>query len=78
MLQTAILTPGQKDEAARLESLAQETETSVNLVKAIYSEELQALEQQARIRTFLTVIAMRRTRLILQNLDGSAAQLEVH
>ncbi len=78
MLQTPSLTPGQKDEATRLESLARETDTSINLVKAIYSEELQALEQQARIRTYLSVIAMRRTRLKLQDLDGSAGELEIH
>jgi len=68
----------QKDEVQRLESLAHDTDTSLNLVKAIYTEELQALEQQARIRTFLTVIAMRRTRLILQDLDGSAESLNSH
>lgn len=72
-------TPAQRaDETTRLESLAQETDTALNLVKTIYTEELHALESQARIRTFLSVIAMRRTRMILQHLDSSAEQLEVH
>lgn len=66
------------DETSRLESLAQETGTALHLVKAIYSDELLALEHDARIRTYLSVIAMRRTRMILQHLDGSAAEAEVH
>lgn len=78
-MQPANQTPAQRaDEATRLESLAQETDTALHLVKAIYSDELRALESQARIRTFLTVIAMRRTRIILQHLDGDAEHLEVH
>ena len=66
------------DEANRLESLAQETDTSLNLVKAIYSEELRALEKQAKVSTFVPVIAMRRTRLILRSLGSQDEALGVH
>lgn len=61
------------DETTRLESLARETDTSVNLVRTIFTEELQALEQEAKVRTFLAVIAMRRTRLILKSLESNNA-----
>jgi Protein of unknown function (DUF3562) len=66
------------DETNRLESLAQETETSLNLVKAIYLEELRALEKQAKVSTFVAVIAMRRTRLILRSLGSQDEALGVH
>ena len=66
------------EEIKRLETLAQETDTSLNLVQAIYSEELKALEEQAKVRTFLGVIAMRRTRLILRSLESKAVALDMH
>ncbi len=78
MAQTPNAAQSRKDEVTRLESLAQETDTSLNLVKAIYTEELEALEQQARIRTYLTVIAMRRTRLILQDLEVGTESRSSH
>jgi Protein of unknown function (DUF3562) len=66
------------DEAHRLEMLAQETDTSVNLVKAIYLEQLKSLEQDAKVRTFLAVIAMRRTRLILRDLESKESAVDMH
>lgn len=79
-MQPAPLSPARQraDEASRLELLAQETETSVNLVKAIYSEEIRTLEEQAKVRTFVTVIAMRRTRLILQGLGAGNRVTDMH
>lgn len=71
-MQAAVLDPARQkaDETTRLESLARETDTSVNLVRTIFSEELHALEQEAKVRTFVAVIAMRRTRLILKSLEA--------
>jgi hypothetical protein len=66
------------DESGSLETLATETDTSLNLVKQIYTEELQALEKDAKVRTFMKVIAMRRTRQILQSLESRIPGADVH
>jgi len=66
------------DESASLETLASETDTSLNLVKQIYTEELEALKKDAKVRTFMKVIAMRRTRQILQSLESRSPAPDVH
>lgn len=66
------------DENASLETLASETDTSINLVKQIYTEELQSLERDAKVRTFMKVIAIRRTRQILQSLESRSTAADVH
>lgn len=72
--------PGRKptDERSSLESLARETDTAFSLVQAIYEEELQALAAHATVKTYVRLIAMRRTRLVLQALESKAALDEVH
>ena len=79
-MQSALLNPArqQTDETKRLESLAQEMDTSIQLVKAIYSEELKAIEDQAKVRTYVSVIAMRRTRLILRSLESKVPAPDMH
>ena len=66
------------DESGSLETLAAETDTSLNLVNQIYTEELQALEKDAKVRNFMKVIAMRRTRQILQSLESRNPGADVH
>lgn len=78
--QTAPINPARHraDDSNRLELLAQETETSLNLVKAIFAEQLQTIENQAKVQTFVSVIAMRRTRLILKRLEAKAPAVDLY
>lgn len=47
------------------EMLARETNTPIETVEEIYSAEVAELEQTARIKTYVGVIATSRTRIIL-------------
>lgn len=47
------------------EALARETNKPIDQVAEIYARESAALEQTARVKNFIGVIATRRTRLIL-------------
>lgn len=66
------------DERSSLETLARETDTAFNLVQAIYQEELEALAAQAKVTTYVRLLAMRRTRLVVQALDGKHVPEDIH
>ncbi len=55
-----------KTDARLAESIAKETNTPIELVKAIYDEEFDAIAAKARITQYVGVIASRRVRLRLQ------------
>jgi hypothetical protein len=50
------------------EALAHETNTPIEQVAEIFANEIAELERTARIKTFVGVIAARRTRMILNTL----------
>lgn len=58
---------------ALVATLAHETATSTDLVKALYEEEVAALTERATVRQFIGVIATRRVKQQLREL-GSAAR----
>jgi len=51
---------------SEIESLARETGTSVDTVQEIYRVERDKLERSARIKTFVSVLAHRRVKALLQ------------
>ena len=53
------------------ERLAQETNTPVEQVAKIYATESAELERTARVKTFISVLATRRTRIILNQRSAS-------
>jgi hypothetical protein len=53
-------------EQSLAEWLAQETETSIDLVREIYEQERSALAHEAKITQFLDVLTSRRVRLRLR------------
>ena len=57
--------PGKQDHAAT-EAIAKETDTSVDVVKKIYEQELTTLSNDAKITQYLGVLASRRVRLKLR------------
>lgn len=48
------------------ESIAKETDTSVDVVQEIYEQELSALASDAKITQYLGVLASRRVRMMLR------------
>jgi uncharacterized protein DUF3562 len=48
------------------ESLAQETDTSVDLVREIYEQERSSLASEAKITQYLDVLTSRRVKLLLR------------
>jgi hypothetical protein len=52
-------------------TIARETETSTDVVKALYEEEVAALTAHATVRQFIGVIATKRVRQQLRSLDAS-------
>jgi hypothetical protein len=65
-----IRTDAQKRDEASVDAIARETETSVDVVKVLYEEEIQALTAQARVKQFVTVIAMKRVKQQLRSLGA--------
>jgi hypothetical protein len=61
-------TDAQKRDEASVDAIARETETSVDVVKVLYQEEIQALTAQARVKQFVTVLAMKRVKQQLRAL----------
>jgi len=53
------------------ERLAHETNTPVEQVAEIYATESAELERTARVKTFISVLATRRTRIILNQRSAS-------
>jgi hypothetical protein len=51
---------------SEIESLARETDTPVDTVQEIYRVEHDKLERSARIKTFISVLAHRRVKALLQ------------
>jgi hypothetical protein len=49
-----------------IESLARETDTPLDTVRAIYRLERDKLERSARIKTYVPVLAHRRVKALLQ------------
>jgi hypothetical protein len=52
-------------------TIARETATSTDLVKALYEEEVAALSANATVRQFIGVIATKRVRQQLRSLAGA-------
>jgi uncharacterized protein DUF3562 len=57
---------GANREQSFAESLAQETDTSVDLVRQIYEQERSSLASEAKITQYLDVLASRRVKLLLR------------
>ena len=57
-----------KAAAASVAAIARETETSVDLVKALYDEEVAALDAEAKVKTFIGVIATKKVKQQLREL----------
>lgn len=55
-----------KNDRAATEAIAKETETSVEVVREIYEQELTTLSSDAKITQYLGVLASRRVRMILR------------
>ena len=55
-----------KNDQALAEAIAKETETSVDIVKEIYEQELNTLSSDAKITQYLGVLASRRVRMKLR------------
>lgn len=53
------------DHQAASEAIARDTETNVEVVQEIYEQELAALASDARITTYLDVLAGKRTKDLL-------------
>jgi Protein of unknown function (DUF3562) len=51
---------------SEIETLARETDTPVDTVQEIYRAEHDKLERSARIKTFISVLAHRRVKALLQ------------
>lgn len=58
----------QKAHAAAVADIAKETATSVDIVKALYEEDVAALNAQAAVKQFITVIAVKRVKQQLREL----------
>jgi hypothetical protein len=54
------------NDRATTEAIAKETQTDVELVEKIYTEELSSLANDAKITQYLGVLASRRVRLLLR------------
>ena len=48
-------------------ALARDTHTAIARVKALYDREVAALEAQARIRNFISVLAYKRVKRLLRS-----------
>ena len=55
-----------RNDVLATETIAKETETSVEVVKEIYQQELSALATDAKITQYLGVLASRRVRMLLR------------
>lgn len=55
-----------KNDILATETIAKETETSVEVVKEIYQQELSVLATDAKITQYLGVLASRRVRMLLR------------
>jgi hypothetical protein len=60
-----------KSNEAFVSAIARETDTSVDLVRTLYEEEVAALAERATVRQFIGVIATKRVRQQLRAI-GSA------
>ena len=61
-----------KSNDAHVATIARETATSPDLVKALYEEEVAALTDGATVRQFIGVIATRRVKQRLRRLGNTA------
>lgn len=65
------LEPAQsKSNDATVVAIANDTETSLDVVKALYAEECAALSEKARVKTFVGVIATRNVKRYLRKLSS--------
>lgn len=66
------LEPAQtKANEATVATIAKDTETSLDIVKALYEEECAALGAEAKVKTFIGVIATRNVKRYLRNLGAA-------
>jgi hypothetical protein len=69
MPQAISLEPAQaKADHAAVHAIADETATSLDVVKTLYEEEVAALSAQAKVKQFVGVIATRRVKQQLRDL----------
>jgi len=62
-------TPKSVDSRSTAATLAEETDTSVDLAEEIFKQELAALQSVATVHTFVSLIAVRRTKALLRSLS---------
>ena len=55
-----------RNDVLATETIAKETDTSVEVVKEIYEQEMSALATDAKITQYLGVLASRRVRMLLR------------
>jgi hypothetical protein len=65
-------TPEQVHQAS-VAAIAAETETSVDIVKTLYQEQVVTLESQAKVKQFIGVIATKRVKQQLRELGNTEA-----
>jgi hypothetical protein len=65
------LQPKSGSTEATISSLAKETDTSTDLVRTLYEEELAHLNEQAKVKQFVAVIATRLVRRRLRDLSAA-------
>ena len=56
--------------AATVASLAQQTQTPAHVVRQLYDQEMTALQSNARVKNFISVIAARRVKNHLNTCEG--------
>jgi predicted HTH domain antitoxin len=61
--------PKKNDEAA-VTAIARETDASIDVVTQLYSSEIASLNETARIRQFVSVIAIKRVKQKLRAVSG--------
>jgi len=62
-------TPKSTDLRSTAITLAEETDTSVDLAEEIFKQELAALQSVATVHNFVSLIAVRRTKALLRSLS---------
>jgi hypothetical protein len=65
------LQPKSGSTEAAISSLAKEMDTSTELVRTLYEEELAQLNEQAKVKQFVSVIATRLVRRRLRDLSAA-------
>ena len=59
-----------KNDEAAVTAIARETDASIDVVTQLYTSEIASLNETARIRQFVTVIAIKRVKQKLRAVSG--------